>query len=1136
MSAKMLKAPVKPAEPKMVTLSISAQGRKTYGDNNAKDNTAYKGEISYSYQYNDKEESNIARLVADGSADNADYYRYEISVPEDLEKITLTASGTTYEFEGRDVKTEFLLWGVPEKAGSSLQHEKLSDNALYTVNLQELKNSAGDYIFRLEVVFAPQTEKADKALYAYGHVFNVDGQSKFFDKDGQSVEGIIEVETDEKEVTLFALDVMPKEYQDYELSYIAVDKVDEGTGDRVTIEKLENGQKEVTITPALDPDNAVTVTFMYVKKASAGSHSVGVRISNDGKNTTDPGMVDYSWTLGDGSGSGTLDLAEHNSVKYFDENVPAGAKVTLTPEAHWKKWTTGNRTFEGLAVNIFGGKEGLTRFNKNDFTVSKGTATFNMPDEDVLVEVEFNEMGTKDITVTLDSQHSYDLANEDKNIYPGTVSYSYVYCGHEYTGSKNLNDNDKQFVIKVPEGYNAGLVKTYVVDEITLSAAGSTDPYTEFVLWGRDVSDGLFKEKQDENLHKSATDTFQIELLDNRDFEVVFKPSTAPVQQPTLNIFTYFDNVLDGTTGKVDYAVNQPIDLTTIYKESATNNGHNYKLDFGGYTIGGEAIAIDVNEARNSLKTSPNDSLTLEAGKDYQIHVYYQQVGYNVNVKKDAQNGGEVTTPAGEAVVDALMYKGGEQVVLTAAEKEGYYFDGWEVEGAVVDKDALAKRTLSFTMPEQPVNVTAVFEKIYHVEYYEYDTDTQTAGVQIGNDGIFCTTKGVGEMAIKADLGDAGELANDVDKYKNYSIMIVDEAGKLVKGSQYLVAVADDTEGNRTIAYGKEKDQTLFKFILVPPTEPLVQAELQVQYLADGQETVLIDPEVISVQFNKDNLNNDGTINYGYLSAKNEGEDIVRLIYSVVEGKDGKQYALKEIPTNDTIIAWEDQLGTLKLYYTERHDPINVTVQYQNESGAELQAAVQTLAQFNVNNVDLSERQIAYGELKDVEGQTSLSSLILAQLVKDGATYELTNAPAAGTLLAAALDNDQYAVTITLVYKVKETTGPVNPGGDVTPGGDDNNPGGGDGGSNTPGDGGNTDIVIPNNNTPLAPSAPTTPDNTVVVPAEVVIDESEVPLGEGPQGSSENPKTGAEQAKDLSALALLLAAGALGIEFKRKRA
>ena len=81
---------------------------------------------------------------------------------------------------------------------------------------------------------------------------------------------------------------------------------------------------------------------------------------------------------------------------------------------------------------------------------------------------------------------------------------------------------------------------------------------------------------------------------------------------------------------------------------------------------------------------------------------------------------------------------------------------------------------------------------------------------------------------------------------------------------------------------------------------------------------------------------------------------------------------------------------------------------------------------------------------------------------------------------------------ITLIYKVKETTGPVNPGEDVTPGGDGGNSGGGDGGDggNISGGGdnnggsGNTETLIPDNNTPLAPNAPTVPENTVVVPAE----------------------------------------------------
>lgn len=77
----------------------------------------------------------------------------------------------------------------------------------------------------------------------------------------------------------------------------------------------------------------------------------------------------------------------------------------------------------------------------------------------------------------------------------------------------------------------------------------------------------------------------------------------------------------------------------------------------------------------------------------------------------------------------------------------------------------------------------------------------------------------------------------------------------------------------------------------------------------------------------------------------------------------------------------------------------------------------------------------------------------------------------------------------------------------------------------------NRPVVIPDVKVPLA-ETPAVP--VVEVPAEVIIPDEDVPLAETPV--TDNPKTGTAQAKDLSALALLLAAGALGIEFKRKKA
>ena len=74
-------------------------------------------------------------------------------------------------------------------------------------------------------------------------------------------------------------------------------------------------------------------------------------------------------------------------------------------------------------------------------------------------------------------------------------------------------------------------------------------------------------------------------------------------------------------------------------------------------------------------------------------------------------------------------------------------------------------------------------------------------------------------------------------------------------------------------------------------------------------------------------------------------------------------------------------------------------------------------------------------------------------------------------------------------------------------------------------------VVIPDVHVPLA-EIPAVP--MVEVPAEVIIPDEEAPLAETP--ITDNPKTGQAEARDLSAIALLLAAGALGIELKRKKA
>ena len=710
-----------------------------------------------------------------------------------------------------------------------------------------------------------------------------------------------------------------------------------------------------------------------------------------------------------------------------------------------------------------------------------------------------------------------DYYQEWLNAQKPQAKATYAYA-HEFIvdGQSVYFDKDGQSANGIIE------VETDTEEDITLKALSTMpDGYENYKLSSIVVKDSEGKVTQE--LKDGATEVTIASAIDSaKVVTVTFVYEVAPVQKPTVTILTYYDNVLNNKTEAAEYDVNHPFDLAEVYQATTTYDKKTYKLDLGGYTVNGEAKAIDVEEARKTLTTKPDDKLTLEAGKTYQIHVYYQLASYDVTIEKDYAGGGKVTAGNNEEQA-TLTYKSGEQVTLTATANAEYCFAGWKVTGVTATED---KNTITFILWEEAVTVKAYFEKTYTVKYYKNEiADANFIGE------VFCATNGQNDKyAIAASRADLKEVAKDKD-YSAYSFW-KEEKGQWVAGDTYTVAVAE----NRTITY--ETQQKYEYVFVVKAPEKMYDAQITVTY-KDVAGNDLQTEQALDVTFNPDSLV-EGKVALGSLIAEQDGALEALLKDDIWVEEEGKAYQLTNKPAENTGIemtagADDNYTGAIHLIYAEKHAPIQVVVQYHNESGAELRGKATTTAQYNVNNVEDTAR-IAYGELKNVAGQRALSDLIAAQLSVSNTTYNLTNAPTAETILAVEYVNDAPVVTIDLLYKAQGAIGPVNPGGDITPGGDGGNTGGGDGGGDYTDGGSSNAVVLPDNNTPLAPAAPITPDNTVVVPAEVVIDENEVPLGEGPQGSSENPKTGAEKAKGLSAIALILAAGALGIEFKRKKA
>ena len=412
---------------------------------------------------------------------------------------------------------------------------------------------------------------------------------------------------------------------------------------------------------------------------------------------------------------------------------------------------------------------------------------------------------------------------------------------------------------------------------------------------------------------------------------------------------------------------------------------------------------------------------------------------------------------------------------------------------------------------------------------------------------------------------------------------MIDENGKLVEGQKYITSI-DPLTGRMT--YGTNTDQTVYQFVLREPAKPPVEAKLTVQYLtkdADGNDVALApESKMVDVTYNASDAtdNPDGTVAVPYGSLIST--ELAPLLLDAVE-KDEKWYSLTteiKIDTPIILATQEDVLtGTIKLYYDEMMVDAKLIVSYKDSAGNVLKADAGTDIKINLNNIDYDKWEVAFGELKDVANtNATIESLLLSSITdSNNKSYNLSNKPMATSIykINFVTDDETMIITIPLIYNTTGggTNPPVNPpvdpdnppvvdpdnppvdpdnppdvppggGGSIDYEGGDTEPGGtgGGGDTTTPTTPTTPEATIPDNPTPLAPYAPiqtdiTEPENEVIAPAEeITIEDEDVPLGQGPETPSDNPKTGADAAKGLGAIALLLAAGALGIELKRKNA
>ena len=190
-----------------------------------------------------------------------------------------------------------------------------------------------------------------------------------------------------------------------------------------------------------------------------------------------------------------------------------------------------------------------------------------------------------------------------------------------------------------------------------------------------------------------------------------FPSVTKPTKAGTYSVYIVVDSSdhYDGTQYEVDTYTVSESKYTLTVDDKSTEHVAGEKLSFtadekDGYTFTGWEVAglptdVDTTKATISF-TMPANNVTLKAQ-----YTENAPKTYKIDVT-DAK----VTLKDGSDVADLTAVRVGTELVATAAEKDGYTFNGWKVTGLPTDVDT-TKATISFTMPANKVTLKAQYKK-----------------------------------------------------------------------------------------------------------------------------------------------------------------------------------------------------------------------------------------------------------------------------------------------------------------------------------------------------------------------------------------------------------------------------------------
>ena len=343
----------------------------------------------------------------------------------------------------------------------------------------------------------------------------------------------------------------------------------------------------------------------------------------------------------------TLTVDGKDELRDFDE------KVTLTaPEKD-------GYTFTGWEVE--GVPEGTD--------TTKATITFKMPANKVTLKPQYEK---NTYTLTVDGKDEPRVFDEDVTV-TAPEKEGYTFTGWEVTGLPAGVDTTK-----------ATITFTMPANNVTLKAQYTENaPKTYTVTMGEEETDYAVDADVSITAPEKEGYTFT-------GWEVTGLPADVDTTKATITFKMPANNV----TLKPQYEKNtytltvDGVDEPRVFDENVTVTAPEKDgFTFTGWEVTGLSADVDTTKATISF-TMPANNVTLKAQ-------------YTENAPKT------YTVTMGEEETD---YAVDADVSITAPEKEGYTFTGWEVTGLPADVDT-TKATITFKMPANNVTLKPQYEK-----------------------------------------------------------------------------------------------------------------------------------------------------------------------------------------------------------------------------------------------------------------------------------------------------------------------------------------------------------------------------------------------------------------------------------------